>query len=156
MVPENKFKFSKIEKYFLYLKTTLILCVITLGLKLVSFQALHSFLLKILKPKETSPKLEKILVYEIAQTVMVISRYIPGAKCLSRALATQILLRRWGYLSDLYMGFIVNKIGRMSAHAWLEDGNQIIIGNTANISHYIVLPKRENSYNSNQWHSLAS
>lgn len=153
---ENKLKFSKIKKTYFYLKATFILYLIILGLKLVSFRSLNSFLLKTLKPREISPKLEKSLVYEIAQIVRTISRYLPQAKCLSQALATQALLRQCGYISDLYIGFIVSKTGRMSAHAWLEDGNQIIIGNTTNISHYIVLPKRENSYKLDEWHSLTS
>jgi transglutaminase-like putative cysteine protease len=50
-----------------------------------------------------------------------------GAVCLPRALAAQAMLRRRGIASRLCLG--VARDGRsLSAHAWVEIGQQIIIG----------------------------
>jgi hypothetical protein len=51
--------------------------------------------------------------------VGVASRFIPGARCLARAMAAQLLLARAGHLADLRIG--VRKDGNsLDAHAWLE------------------------------------
>lgn len=52
-----------------------------------------------------------------------------GALCLPRALATQSMLRRRGIASRLCLG--VARDGRsLAAHAWVEIGQQVIIGET--------------------------
>ena len=52
-----------------------------------------------------------------------------GAVCLPRAMATQAMLRRRGIASRLCLG--VARDGRsLAAHAWVEIGQQVIIGET--------------------------
>jgi transglutaminase-like putative cysteine protease len=52
-----------------------------------------------------------------------------GAVCLPRAMATQAMLRRRGIASRLCLG--VARDGRsLAAHAWVEVGQQVIIGET--------------------------
>jgi Transglutaminase-like superfamily len=52
-----------------------------------------------------------------------------GAVCLPRAIATQAMLRRRGIASRLCLG--VARDGRsLAAHAWVEIGQQVIIGET--------------------------
>ncbi|HTP93922.1 MAG TPA: lasso peptide biosynthesis B2 protein [Xanthobacteraceae bacterium] len=53
-----------------------------------------------------------------------------NAACLSRALAAQAMLRRRGIASRLCLG--VARDGKLlSAHAWVEIGGGIIVGETA-------------------------
>ena len=52
-----------------------------------------------------------------------------GAVCLPRALATQAMLRRRGIASRLCLG-IARDDGSLAAHAWVEIGQQVIIGET--------------------------
>jgi hypothetical protein len=52
---------------------------------------------------------------------------VPGATCLTQALAAQILLARAGYPSSLRMG-ARRRDGALEAHAWLEDGERIVYG----------------------------
>jgi hypothetical protein len=55
----------------------------------------------------------------IVWLVGVASRFIPGARCLARAMAAQLLLARAGHLADMRIG--VRKDGNsLDAHAWLE------------------------------------
>ncbi len=65
----------------------------------------------------------------IAWAVGLAGRVVPGgANCLVRALATQAMLTRHGYPSELKIG--VRKTGddRIAAHAWLECAGAIVVG----------------------------
>ncbi len=68
-------------------------------------------------------------VERIAWAVRAASRFIPGASnCLVRALATQTLLGRFGYRSQLRFGVRKPEDGIFAAHAWLECAGTIVIG----------------------------
>ena len=55
----------------------------------------------------------------IVWLVAVASRCVPGAHCLARAVAAQLLLARAGHLAEMRIG--VRKQGDgLDAHAWLE------------------------------------
>ena len=57
------------------------------------------------------------------------SRVVPkGSNCLVRALATGIMLKRYGYPSELKIGVTKPASGRLEAHAWLESGGRVVIG----------------------------
>lgn len=55
------------------------------------------------------------------------ARPVPGATCLTQALAAQLLLARAGYPSALRMG-VRMRDGILEAHAWLEDGARVVYG----------------------------
>ncbi len=58
-----------------------------------------------------------------------VSRVVPcGSNCLVRALATGIVLKRYGYPSELKIGVMKPVGGRFEAHAWLESGSSVVIG----------------------------
>jgi hypothetical protein len=56
------------------------------------------------------------------------SRAIPGATCLTQALAAQLLLSRRGLPSRLRIGVTRAHGGGLRAHAWLESGGVVVIG----------------------------
>lgn len=65
----------------------------------------------------------------IAWAVTTVSRFVPrGSNCLVRALATGIVLKRYGYPSELKIGVMRPEGGSFEAHAWLESGGIVIIG----------------------------
>jgi Transglutaminase-like superfamily len=65
----------------------------------------------------------------IAWAVANVSRVVPrGRNCLIRALATGIMLKRYGYPSELKIGVMKPPGGRLEAHAWLESGGSVVIG----------------------------
>ena len=66
------------------------------------------------------------------------ARFLPGTTCLSRALATQALLIRYGYDSRLTIGVSKQLRQPFEAHAWVTCGKEIVIGR-AQAGRYIPL-----------------
>jgi len=65
----------------------------------------------------------------IAQAVEAASLRIPGGRnCLVRALATEYLLHRYCYPCELRIGAKRGQAGEFTAHAWLESGGRVLIG----------------------------
>lgn len=105
------------------------------------------------QPIRTLQEAEKASVDKVAWAVMVASHYIPGARCLAQALATQVLLERRGYTTLLRIGFTRDKGEPMSAHAWVESGGRVAIGGAGNMARYIPVPLSEvKSDESGSWH----
>lgn len=66
---------------------------------------------------------------KIAWAVATASRAVPsGGNCLVRALATGIVLKRYCYPSELKIGVMKPADGHFGAHAWLESGGVVVIG----------------------------
>jgi hypothetical protein len=66
----------------------------------------------------------------------VISPHIPGATCLTEALAALMLLGHFGLPADLRIGVARGEGGGLTAHAWVEVEGEIVMGNLINLSHY--------------------
>lgn len=80
-------------------------------------------------------------VSRVAWAVDRTCRFVPGASCLTQALATQRLLSRYGYESQMRIGVARNDTGVFEAHAWVEHNEEIVIGGTAvTLARYVVLP----------------
>jgi hypothetical protein len=81
----------------------------------------------------------------IAWAVGVASRVVPrGDNCLVRALATGIMLRRYGHPSELKIGVMKPAGGRFEAHAWLESGGSVVIGDFQ-LDRYVTLAARDSA-----------
>jgi hypothetical protein len=112
----------------LLMKTLLIAGTVRLGLWLLPFRILRHILVMLSKPTSQSQERDPTLVDRVAWAVTVSSRYVPGATCLSRALATKVLLCRRGQAAVLRIGVNRSKSGNFEAHAWVESNGRIIIG----------------------------
>jgi hypothetical protein len=67
----------------------------------------------------------------IAWAVTVASRIIPGpTTCLTRALAAQALLARYGFPGRLHFGVTRGEGSQVKGHAWVESDGRILIGGT--------------------------
>jgi transglutaminase superfamily protein len=65
----------------------------------------------------------------IAWAIEAASVRVPGGRnCLVRALATEYLLHRNGYRCELRIGAKRDEAGEFTAHAWLESGGRVLIG----------------------------
>ncbi|MBE9036792.1 lasso peptide biosynthesis B2 protein [aff. Roholtiella sp. LEGE 12411] len=136
----------------LLIKAVLLLGTIRVGLKLLPFQQLRGLLAKIAQPRAKLQAVDEAFVNKVAWAVTVASPYL-RAVCLPQALATQVLLDRRGYPTQLRIGFTRNKGGQMSAHAWVENQGQVVIGGAGNIGRYISVPIPEvESDESGSWH----
>ncbi|PBB17079.1 lasso peptide biosynthesis B2 protein [Mesorhizobium sp. WSM4313] len=64
----------------------------------------------------------------VAWGVAVAARLVPGASCLTQALAGQYLLARQGSASKISIGIERGTGSELKAHAWLMSGNHIVLG----------------------------
>lgn len=77
----------------------------------------------------------------IARYVRYASRFVPGATCLTQALATETLLRQAGRDCRLRIGVAKEHDGTLIAHAWVECEGRIVIGGSrASVARYAPLP----------------
>ncbi|HEX9631371.1 MAG TPA: lasso peptide biosynthesis B2 protein [Gemmatimonadales bacterium] len=76
----------------------------------------------------------------IVWAVSTASRVVPRATCLTQALATQALLDRYGYTTQLRIGVAKSDTGALEAHAWVECDGQILVGNLRTIDRFVPLP----------------
>jgi hypothetical protein len=84
-------------------------------------------------------KIDWNFVENIARSVRLCSRFVPFATCLTQALATKTLLRKYGQKSLLKIGVAKNESERFEAHAWIEIDGQIIIGKVPRHRRFAVL-----------------
>ena len=82
-------------------------------------------------------------VDRLTWAVQVVSRRVPGATCLCRALALQRLLSKNGHGSQLRIGIEKNN-GRFRAHAWLVHRGEVLIGGSQ-LESYALL---------SEWHAV--
>ena len=127
----------------LLVSAALLLGAIRLGLWLLPFQTWRHLLVSRAK---TTPELragEQASLNRVVWDVTVASRYMPGVKCLARALATKVLLAHQGYISELRLGVTKSEEGQLDAHAWVESQGRIVIGGLRDLSCYTPLPLQE-------------
>lgn len=67
------------------------------------------------------------------------SRYVPGASCLSLALAGRMMLNREGYPAHIHIGVAKDQTSSFAAHAWLESEGRIVIGGHESTSLFVPL-----------------
>ncbi|HIK07694.1 MAG TPA: lasso peptide biosynthesis B2 protein [Trichormus sp. M33_DOE_039] len=122
---------------YLLIKTLILLGFVNLGLWLLPFSTLRRILDWIGKP---NPRASRTPVHKIIWAVDVSTNFIPGAKCLARALTCQVLMNQRGDSPELRIGVAKDEEGKLKAHAWIEDQGKVVIGYLNNLSSYTPLP----------------
>jgi hypothetical protein len=74
----------------------------------------------------------------LAWALQVASRTVPGASCLTQALAGHLMLARAGKPGLVRIGVRRSQDGQFQAHAWLLSGTDVLVGNTE-VDQYKVL-----------------
>ena len=77
-------------------------------------------------------------VRRLAWAIRAASRWIPGATCLTRAVALQQLLSRFGYDAIVQIG-IQHGTGTFTAHAWTEHEGRPLLDAPADLVRYTRL-----------------
>ncbi len=133
---------TKVSNRILLLLTFILLTAIRLGLWLLPFRNLLKLVTSI--NESINSKTAKLFTLnQITWAVNVATRYMPGgAKCLARALTTQVLMNWCGLKPELRIGVSKSEIG-LEAHAWIEYQGKIAIGNLPDLERYINLPSLE-------------
>ena len=95
-----------------------------IGLSLLSYRTLKSWL-----PNDTrwEPAGNDEL-RRVSWGVRNAARIVPGASCLTQALAAQFLLARSGHRSQIQIGVARDAGGRFLAHAWLISNGRVVVG----------------------------
>jgi len=127
----------------LLLKSVFLLGMITLGLRVLSFQTMQRFLMGTGQKTAGGHRIDQPSASRIAWAVRVASRYIPAATCLPQALAVRMLFKQRGYPARLHIGVAKGERGQLEAHAWVESQGRIVVGNSPDLSRYTPLPPLE-------------
>lgn len=71
--------------------------------------------------------------------ITVVSRYLPGASCLTQALAALTLLGNVDRTIAVRIGIAKEAGGALTAHAWVEMEGKVLMGNMLGLSRYAIL-----------------
>ena len=82
-----------------------------------------------------SPVDRTLWAVEVAGTFL-----LPERPCLTKAIVGQMFLNRLGYETTLRIGVKRDDNLQLKAHAWLEHGQQVVIGNLRNLSTFEPFP----------------
>lgn len=113
---------------------------VRLALWILPFRVLRQFSGKPSGEENGSGKVHVARRSRIASAIRIVSRVIPGATCLTQALAAQALLRLRGDWAKLCLGVGRGELGEFKAHAWLEADGKIIIGDSPDLVGYRQFP----------------
>ncbi len=125
---------------WLLTRAALLLVGIRLGLILMPFHRVARVLECLGKARRSPSDGDREDIDRIVGAVALMSRYVPGVKCLERALAAKVLLSSRGHPVDLRIGINRGQGVPLEAHAWLEDGGTVVIGNLEDLGRYTRLP----------------
>lgn len=123
---------------WLLFKTFILLGLIRLGLWQLSFANLRKFL-TFFSHRISANSDRQVKVDCIVWAVNKSSQYMPGVKCLARALTTEVLMNQYGHQPQLRIG-VAKRRGKLEAHAWVESQGQVLIGQLQDLSQFSVLP----------------
>jgi hypothetical protein len=116
---------------------------VRLGLWLLPFQKLRSLVRAAGRCPVDSHSANVLPVERIAWTVRAVGDFVPGATCLTQALAGQIMLARRSQPARLHIGVAKGSEEKLSAHAWLECDGRIVLGDHGYLSAYAPFPTLE-------------
>ncbi|WP_306256558.1 lasso peptide biosynthesis B2 protein [Pararhizobium sp. IMCC21322] len=120
------FRLSISEKIFLA-HCIIVLCVIRLALSLKS----ASFIMRKISAIHVTEDGDQKSSSMVAWGVGACSNYVPGATCLTQALAGQYLMARHNYRSIVRIGIERDDHKNIKAHAWLLSGGFVVLGGKA-------------------------
>jgi hypothetical protein len=105
-----------------------VVAAVRLGLTLFSYNRVRSLVTRL----EASNDAGIADLRRIAWGVAAAARLVPGASCLTQALAGQYLLARQGNASKITIGIERDSGSQLKAHAWLMSGHHIVLGGSIN------------------------
>jgi hypothetical protein len=116
----------------LVLRALLLVIAVRAGLCLLPFRMMRRLGARVNRASSSMP------VGRHIWAIRAVSRLVPGATCLTQALAAQVLLARSGHDSQIQIGVHTGEDRRFRAHAWLVCQNEIVLG-AAEAQRYVPL-----------------
>lgn len=123
----RKFVRLSVSRRRLHLEAVLLVVLIRLGLLILPLRpvrviaAVAVVAMRRMVPREPAKNLE-----EVSSAVRAVTRVVPYATCLVRALALQVLCEVRRCAATLCIGVRRGAQGQLEAHAWVEAGGQPI------------------------------
>jgi hypothetical protein len=124
----------------LLVSAVLVLGLVGAALRLISFKKLLHLADRFShksprRQNPSSPSSERIV-----WAISAVGRRVPFlSRCLVQAVATKILLTRWGHPALMRIGVSRGKNGGLEAHAWVESQGAVIMGAPA-ADNFVPLP----------------
>ena len=111
---------------------------IRLGLAVLPYRRVRLLVDRMARMSPPRTTAGRASVERITWAVMRASSSVPGATCLTQALAAGLLMERHGHAALIRVGFTRDGRAGLLAHAWVESGGRIVLGG-ANASRYTPL-----------------
>jgi hypothetical protein len=135
------FSRSLFSDHRLILEALVLVCAFRTALWILPFHTIRSLVAERTKPVNGQTINDLVLIKRLASSVKRTSKYVPAASCLTQALATLVLLGRYGQTGVLRIGVAKTAKGEFKAHSWVECNNQVVIGKTRSLKSYAVLSR---------------
>lgn len=127
----------------LLIQATVVLAIVTLGLKALPWLTIQHQLLKLANRPSRFVPAKRPSAQRIAWAIQVASRFVPRATCLPQALAAQLLLVQSAYPAALQIGVARNLDGEFEAHAWVISESGIVIGGVYDLDRFVPLSPKD-------------
>ncbi len=96
----------------------------------------------LLKRRNVLSGISKEKIIWAIESVSAHSRF--AENCLSKALVAQALFLESGHASELYIGVSKNPSASLEAHAWMESGGRVVLGESQKKEHFVPIYKALN------------
>ena len=122
----------------LLVTAALLQAAIRLGLVVLPYRRLRQLVDRAARVRRLAPTPPERIAWAVTRT----SRSVPGAACLTQALALRVLLERRGQPARVRVGVMRADGARLLAHAWVESGGRVLLGG-ADLARYTPLAPLE-------------
>jgi hypothetical protein len=112
----------------LLLRAAVLVVAIRAALWTLPYRTTKAWVDKLRSPGGPARQLDRRLIHQVAWATGAVSRRVPGASCLTQALAMQLILGRLGQASELRLGVARDSVGKFEAHAWVEVQGRVVHG----------------------------
>lgn len=109
-----------------------------IGLAVLTFRRLRSLINRVSWLRPNALAASPADAQRIAWAIRTAARFVPGASCLTQALAGKLLLTNAGCEAEIRFGVANDDQGTIEAHAWVESGGRAILGDE-DLFRYAVL-----------------
>lgn len=124
----------------LLLQTLCLLSVVRASLSLLPFRVVRAAVARAARSSSPEPQAPPEFVEDVVWAIGTASRRVPGASCLTQALATELLLCRRGVPAVLRIG-VAEQDGKVAAHAWIEADGRVLVGGSDSPAHFTILSR---------------
>ena len=125
----------------LLLEAALGLTLARLALRFVPFRQLKPFFNRPVKGPQENGRQRESLRKEVAWAIEKTAKFLPGETvCFPRGIVAQAMLRRRGVATILYYGVTTSNGNGSTAHVWVQDGAQGVVGHR-DIEAYHILAR---------------